>query len=418
MIKKVKINYTKELPEPRKFRDSKPQPKKRFGKLSYLVLLILLFLGTFLVSYSFLEAKKDGVTIRQNVEQKVINSVKTVNQVWKPNIKTFEDRYVSVLIVAIDARHPVIENGSIRDSKTGYDEINTDTIIQVIYDMEKKNTFFISIPRDLGVEYSNEDPCLKDLEDYHERRSINHIYKLAEMGECDEGGIGMLGKYVEKVTGFPVNYHAIITMESFADVIEAVGEENEKGIKGLMIDIPEPVYSYYPNDKLGYNEYVYFKEGSQFLSTEDLLKYARVRSGSSDFERVRRQQIVMDALKERLSSVDTYKNPTKVVDLLDALKGSVVHSEFGVDEIRSSVEMYDSIKASKVYRIVLDNKLNGLNKLMTIPSYSNTGIHNVPRYYLIPISWNDPDYKQDKYKDVKEYIREYTHNPENLKEVE
>jgi anionic cell wall polymer biosynthesis LytR-Cps2A-Psr (LCP) family protein len=46
------------------------------------------------------------------------------------------------------------------------------------------------------------------------------------------------------------------------------------------------------------------------------LKYSRSRETTSDFDRAKRQQIVLVALKEKLLSLNTLLNPKKISDIL------------------------------------------------------------------------------------------------------
>ncbi len=395
------------------YKNKKQNKKKRKLQTLYTIAAFL-FVGVFLVSYTLLSASANGNSVKKTLEQKVIQSVRSVNDVWKPNVKMFEDRFVSILVIGVDVREPIFEDGQIT-SIDGYEDINTDSVIQVVYDTEKNNVFLFSLPRDLGIEY--EDDCLLEYNNFHERRSINHIYKFGNMGDCSGGGIEMLKKYVAKITGFPVQYHAMVTFESFIQVIELIGDSNDNGPKGLNINIPEAVYSYYPNEITGDLEYVYFAPGEQFLTAHDLLVYARVRINSSDFERARRQQIVMDAAKEKIFQMDGITNPGTIMAMINSLGEDVIHSDFGMDEIRTGVEMLDAMKHSRVYKVVLDYNLNGENELLTIPSYSYPGTHNVARYYLIPVVWTDEEYENDKYLEVKNYLRSVVENPYIYREV-
>lgn len=382
-------------------------------KLLYL-LATFLFIATFIVSYTVLSANNQGKTIKQTLEQKVIQSVKSVNDVWRPNVKMYEDRFVSILLIGVDVRDPIVVDGQITSTE-GYEDINTDSIIQIVYDTEKNNVFLFSLPRDLGIEY--EDDCLIEYNDFHLRRSINHIYKFGNMGDCPGGGIEMLKKYVAKITGFPIEYHAMVTFESFVNVMDIIGDSENNGPKGLTINIPEAVYSYYPNEVTGDLDYVYFAPGEQFLTAHDLLVYSRVRMNSNDFERARRQQIVIDAAKDKLFQIEGITNPSTITAMINALGDDVIYSEFGMDEIRTGIEMFDAVKQSRIYKIVLDYNLGGQNELLTLPSYSNPGTHTESRYYLIPVVWGEKEYEDDKYLEVKNYLRNVVENPYIYREV-
>lgn len=61
------------------------------------------------------------------------------------------------------------------------------------------------------------------------------------------------------------------------------------------------------------------KKGLQTLDGQTALKYARSRHSTSDFDRSRRQQLVIKAVKEKLFSMNILTSPTKIKSLYYAI---------------------------------------------------------------------------------------------------
>jgi len=390
--------------------------KKKSGRkytLFTTLFYILIFIFSFYLASVYFDATSKGESFTQTIKNQFIAGVEIFNDVLKPNIKMSEERFISFLIMGVDTRFPEIEDGQIK-GREGFEDVNTDTLMQIVYDYGNNNLFLISMPRDLGIEYTDE--CVAQFDTFHPRKSINHIYKFGNMGDCEGGGIEMLKKYVYKITGFPVHYYAMINLESFLEIIEVIGDEHE-GEKGLWIDIPEIVSSYYPNEYWGY-DYVFIDKGFQFLNSKDLLIYSRVRAGSNDFERVRRQHQVIEAVEQKLLDVEQYKDPLVALDLINELSSEVLFSPVGFDEVRTAVELLDKIKNAEVYKLVLDNDFGGeQNELLMTPFYGVNGVHHVNGYYLIPSVWENPEYTDDKFKEVKNQIRKIIESPASFKEL-
>ena len=85
--------------------------------------------------------------------------------------------------------------------------------------------------------------------------------------------------------GVDVHHYARIDFAGFVKIIDAVG--------GIDIDAPHPLIDYeYPTDDYGATT-VEFAAGPQHMDGECALAYARIRHGSSDFQRAGRQLLEM-----------------------------------------------------------------------------------------------------------------------------
>lgn len=169
----------------------------------------------------------------------------------------------------------------------------TDTII-LISTAPGKPTKLLSVPRDLWSE---------DLKD-----KINSAYHYGEAKKI-AGGMIMTKVTLEDLLGIPVHYGILIDLAVFTKIINSLG--------GLDIDVKEGfVDTDFPvpgkeNDICGGDpeyrcryEKVEFKAGLQHMNADRLQKYIRSRHADdihgTDFDRMRRQQEVLNAVYSRL----------------------------------------------------------------------------------------------------------------------
>lgn len=313
------------------------------------------------------------------------------------------DGYTAVLIMGIDSRHLEFDGKEFKG-----EDRNVDVIIQAVYDHKNNNIFLISIPRDTG--YQLDEDCANQGFD----KAINRIYKLGQDGNCVKGGVRLMLEAVEKVTGFKNHYFAMISFETFHDIVQEIGEEKE-GEKGLWIDVPQTIYELYPLEN-GF-ESVTFKQGMQFMNSENLLKYARSRKNSSDFARARRQQIIIEAIRNRVINLDTLQNPTKLKGIYDSFRNNSLYSQVNVAEIVAAASLAPKVSTADIYNIILDNEFGGTNNLILKPSYSPPYKgHSRPGYYLTPKHYKDECCTTDEYLKIKEFLKTIYNDPSKLEE--
>ncbi len=369
----------------------------------------------FLLFAANIYAVHDYNTTGRNLGDTLVNaagsSLNLAGDLLTPGIEN-TDGYTGLLIMGIDSRD--LKFDGIKFSGKDRD---IDTIIQVVVNNTTGAVFMFSIPRDTGVTVV--EPCARQDRQYY--KSINHIYKLAEDGKCPTGGVDFMLRYVTSITGFNNHYYAVISYEGFKDIINAVGETKD-GKKGLYIDVPRNIREYYPREKGSGFESVYFSKGYQFIDTDRLLKYARSRQTTSDFDRARRQQQVLDALKQRLMNSDLRSDPFKILELYQSFQKNALFSPISIDDIRAGLSLANKFieaeKTDSIYQVILDDTLGGLNKLITRPRTSG-GLHLRAGYYLSPVQFNSKECKdrKDEYCKVKDYLKELYNAPANQPEA-
>ena len=153
----------------------------------------------------------------------------------------------------------------------------TDTIMVLAIDAPNNRASLISFPRDLylpipGVGYSR----------------INTAYAYGEERKAG-GGLPLLMSTIERNFGIPIERYVRIDFSGFEGVVDALG-----GVD-VVVDCPlydEFIYRYFQ---------VYTLEpGTYHMNGQQALYYARSRKTTSDFDRARRQQRVLLAIRKRV----------------------------------------------------------------------------------------------------------------------
>jgi LCP family protein required for cell wall assembly len=222
-------------------------------------------------------------------------------------------------------------------------EYLSDTIMVISYDVATKQVAMISVPRDLYVNINNTCGSSK----------INYAHACGEIEKLPGGGPAVTSETISKVLDIPIHYYARVNFTGFKDVIDAVG--------GVDIEVEKELYDYlYPTDNGGLTT-LYIKKGMQHMNGETALKYARSRETTSDFDRAKRQQIVLEAIKEKVTSSDTLLNPTKIISLTSAL-GNNIKTDFDLSYTQRAIELFKNVDTSKIKNLVFDNSEKGLLK--------------------------------------------------------
>ena len=121
----------------------------------------------------------------------------------------------------------------------------------------------------------------------------------------DNPGIEATKQAVEATTGLNINYYAMVNLQGFQDLVDAVG--------GLTLDVPERL----PIGGVGGPITGHIEPGKQKLDGFDALWFARSRATTDDYSRMARQKCVMSAMLEQLSP---QKVLTNVDDIADSSK--------------------------------------------------------------------------------------------------
>jgi len=90
----------------------------------------------------------------------------------------------------------------------------------------------------------------------------------------------------------------------------------------------------------------------------------RARENTSDFDRAKRQQLLIKSLKDKLVSMGTLTDFGKLNNILDAA-GDNVRTDMASHEIKKFYEKYTAIKDAQIYQRVFENSEEGM---LMVPS--------------------------------------------------
>src|SRR3989338_3828638 len=171
----------------------------------------------------------------------------------------------------------------------------TDSIEVLSLDEKTRKAAIISIPRDLWVD-------LLGIEG-----KINETYAI---GYAHNAGIPLTSQLISRITGIRIDKTVVFNFQAFQDIVESLG--------GIDISLDKP---FRESTQWGYE--FSLPAGDNHLNGEQALYYVRSRYSSSDFDRARRQQQVMFAIKKKATELGFLANPAKITEMLEALKGNV-----------------------------------------------------------------------------------------------
>lgn len=266
----------------------------------------------------------------------------------------------------------------------------------------------VSVPRDFYVKVPNKDWQAK----------INAVYAEGESRSHGGGGMEDMRTIVSEITGQNIPYSVAINFEGFKEIVDAVGgitvtldqpfTENlqfrglEQRCDGVRYTIPSGNYeekrirrkngTYYLNPKryplcyakvnpedLECDGKLSLPVGESQLDGEKALCFARARYGSSDFDRAKRQQQVIEAVKKKALSIGTLSDFEKINDLLNGLGNNVLTNLEGW-EMKRLFDMYQKMGDVTPVSKVLDTTEEGL--LYHPETTKETG------YILLPVGDN------------------------------
>jgi LCP family protein required for cell wall assembly len=183
-------------------------------------------------------------------------------------------RRLTVLLMGLDKRPD--EQG------TGF---RTDTLILLSLDPATGSVGMLSIPRDVRVPIPNRS----------EMQPINAAYVY---GELERPGYGprLTLETVQYNLGMPIDHYVVLSFDAVISLIDAIG--------GITVEVPKEILdTQYPDMFYGV-ETLYIPAGTVEMDGALALKYARTRHQDTDFDRTRRQQQVILAIRQRIVRAD------------------------------------------------------------------------------------------------------------------
>ena len=228
---------------------------------------------------------------------------------------------ISVLVLGIDG-----------ESETS-DE--TDALLLFYLDAETERAFLLSIPRDLYVEAHG-----------HGQVRAGSIYGLGERDE-DTSGLALAQETVSATLGLPVQHAALVRLEGFASLIDALG--------GLDVVVPHPIEDLtYPDDHGDYDPLL-ISAGEQHFDGETALRYARTRVvPAPGFDRAFRQQQLILAAHDRVTRLDLLPGLIAQAPTLWAAIAGGFETDLSLSDVIDLALLATSLTADDITTATLD----------------------------------------------------------------
>jgi LCP family protein required for cell wall assembly len=196
-------------------------------------------------------------------------------------------------------------------------------------DPDHKKAAFLSIPRDTMMEIPYPDGSFSD-----DRINTAFVYNYSD--DDEDAAPHAVAATIEHNLGIKVDHYVIFDQFNAEKLIDSLG--------GVTIDNPREFgQDNYSNDDVNVVPQQ-FPEGKQHLNGYEAVAYGRIREGSSDFDRIERQQRVGSALIDQASS------PSTVIKLFS------VYGAFK-DTVETDMSMRQAAGVLSMLKAVPDSKL-------------------------------------------------------------
>jgi LCP family protein required for cell wall assembly len=227
----------------------------------------------------------------------------------------------------------------------------TDTIMLVSLQPSTNRVAMVSIPRDTAIPMENMG-----------WRKINNVNAYAEIENPGSGGVA-ISQTISDLFKIPIDYYIRVDFEAFVDIVDQLG--------GLEINVDNTFDDYsYPawgkEDAYPYEsryEHLHFDQGLTEMDGSLALKYVRSRHAfgieGSDFARAKRQQKIIQAIKDKVLSMHILFKPKIITDIIGTIQDHIT-TNLKVWEMVKIWEMFKDVETKDIINKVLNNSPEGL----------------------------------------------------------
>lgn len=212
-----------------------------------------------------------------------------------------------------------------------------DTIMVLSVDPVNVKSAFLTVPRDLAVDYP------KPLTGGGKINNV-HAYGEEQKAKVPGGGSTLMKQTIAEVLDLPIHYFVRVDFKAFEKLVETVG--------GVRVNVEKPIYDpLYPAPNMIDFEPFSIAAGLQSLDGKTALKYARSRETTSDFDRSRRQVQLMLALKDKVLKLNILANPRKVSEIATIL-GNHLRTDLSIKEFERFFEIVSKIEDKPIVKVL------------------------------------------------------------------
>jgi|GEM_PF-239504 len=259
----------------------------------------------------------------------------------------------------------------------------TDTIMIASLNAKDKTVKMISLPRDLYIDNKQSGG-----------ERINKIYDTY-LHKYKNSPIAMtkLAEEITAILGVPIHYTVKVNFNGFVKIVDAIG--------GVTVDVENSIHDpYYPKGETIYFETFDLAAGLQKLDGATALKYARSRKTTSDFDRAKRQQSLMSAIKEQALNINLLTDPGKIQALYNSIADSI-ETNLSISEIIELAKIAKDIPKDSIQSRVISDDFTSCGGFLYPPNRDYFAGASV----LLPAGNN--------FDEIKKFSQNYFNNKEN-----
>lgn len=311
------------------------KPKKQIIKYT-IFLVIFCFIAITIFSNKISTSKQNKNSWLNKIP--IIGTIKHLVESADKPLKGEDSNRINILLLGMGGKN----------HQGGY---LTDTIILASLEPSTKKISLLSIPRDMTIPMEGMG-----------WRKINNVNAFAETDKKGSGGLAV-SQAIGDAFDIPIDYYIRLDFQGFINIINELGEL-EVNVENTLDD---PSYPIMGNEKVepyeNRYEHLYLKAGKQKMDGELALKFARSRHGlggeGSDFARAKRQQIIIESVKNKLLSKWIIFKPKIISNIINEFNEHL-NSNLKIWEIVKLWNMFKNTSKENITNKVLDNSHNGL----------------------------------------------------------
>lgn len=225
--------------------------------------------------------------------------------------------------------------------------IRPDIIMIASVDPQTGNATLFSLPRNLSyVPFPDSSP-LSEVFPSGFSDLINAVWTWAESHpeyypNDPQPGLTATKEAVEGATGLPIDYSAVVNMQGFVDLVNAVG--------GVTINVPRTI----PIGETGEEPTGYVEAGEQrHLDGFEALWFVRSRADSDDYDRMERTKCMVQTLTNTIKPDTLLMSYTQI---LAAIQNNF-YTDIPQSELRKWVDLLDRIQNGSLSAVAFTNSI-------------------------------------------------------------
>jgi LCP family protein required for cell wall assembly len=216
----------------------------------------------------------------------------------------------------------------------------TDAITLLNVNFANASAAMLSVPRDLYVPLPN----LGTVGISQDR--INTAFLFGDIYGVPGGGPAEFKQTVELNLGVRVDRYALINFGALKATVDALG--------GIDIDVPTAIYDPdFPADEGDGTMVLEIPAGPQHMDGAMALRYARTRHQDDDYHRIQRQQLVLLAIRDKLTGPQVIP---QIPGLIAALQG-LGKTDLSPSEIAALACIGPRIDRSAILALTIDGNM-------------------------------------------------------------